>query len=263
LAPYEEMTASDAFHLLDPYSRGASVMHTLRYHLGDDLFFELLKRWAYPDPDDLGNEDGRQCRLVDTEDMKVQAEEVTGIELDPFFSVFFREAAFPQLLVNREYNQTTFEWVTEQNVPLDLNVPVLNNEEEFTVEMENGVGCIAMNINDDLVIDPNEWILMQDPDIILNTDQLNHNDIENQLMQNFPNPFSESTLIFYSISSNQNVSIILYDYMGNEIQVLVDGFHQKGDHSIEFNRTELANGIYFYKMNSENEQITRKLQIVE
>jgi aminopeptidase N len=102
-------------------------MHTLRYHLGDDQFFELLKRWAYPDPDDLGNEDGRQCRLVDTEDLKIQAEEVTGVELDPFWSVFFREANFPQLSVTRETDQTSFEWLTEQNVPLDLNVPITRN----------------------------------------------------------------------------------------------------------------------------------------
>ncbi len=69
LAPYVEMTVQDAFDFNDPYFRGPSVMHTLRYHLGDDQFFELLKRWAYPDPNDLGNEDGRHCRLVDTEDL--------------------------------------------------------------------------------------------------------------------------------------------------------------------------------------------------
>lgn len=263
LAPFEEMTASDAFNFLDPYIRGASVMHTFRYHLGDDLFFELLKRWAYPNPEDLGNEDGRQCRLVNTEDLKIQAEEVTGVELDHFFTVFFREVSFPQLRVTKEFDQTTFEWLTEQDVPLDLNVPILINEEEFTVEMENGTGSIAMSLNDDLEIDPNDWILMQDPDIILNTDNLNYIDKGNKLMQNFPNPFSESTNIYYSVSSRQNMSIILYDYLGNEIQTLTNGFHQKGDYSIELEKSDLSNGMYFYRMIIDEGQITKKLHIID
>ncbi|NPD85339.1 M1 family metallopeptidase [Lentimicrobium sp. L6] len=93
LAPYEDMTASDAFDLLEPYNRGACTMHALRYHLGDEQFFEVLKRWAYLDPDDFGNEDGRQCRLVDTEDLKIQAELVTGVDLAPFWSVFLEKLA--------------------------------------------------------------------------------------------------------------------------------------------------------------------------
>lgn len=263
LAPYEEMTVSDAFNFLDPYIRGASVMHTLRYHLGDDQFFELLKRWAYPDPDDLGNEDGRQCRLVDTEDLKIQAEEVTGAELDPFFTVFFREASFPQLRVTKEFDQTNFEWLTEQNVPLDLNVPITINGEELTVEMENGIGSIAMSINDELDIDPNDWILMQDPDIILSTDNLNYSNNGNQLMQNFPNPFSESTQIYYSVSSRQNISIILYDYLGNEIITLVDENHQKGDYQLKLSRNGLSNGVYYYRLIVDDEQFTKKLHIID
>ncbi len=263
LAPYEEMIASDAFNLLEPYSRGALVMHALRYHLGDDQFFELLKRWAYPDPDDLGNEDGRQCRLVDTEDLKFQAEAVTGIELDPFWSVFFREASFPQLRVTRETEQTSFEWLTEQNVPLDLNVPITINGEEHTVEMVNGNGSIAMSIADNLEIDPNDWILMRDPEIIVGIDDLSFNESENQLMQNYPNPFSVNTVVEFYLSKSQHAKVCIYDQLGNKLFTLTNKVHTKGKHQISFNKGKLPDGLYYYRLISNEGIISKKLQIVD
>ena len=263
LAPYEDMTVSDAFGFLDPYYRGASVMHTLRYHLGDDAFFELLKRWAYPDPDDLGNEDGRQCRLVDTEDLKIQAEEVTGVDLDPFWSVFYREASYPQLIVNRQAEQTSFEWLTEQNVPLDLNVPITINGEEHTVEMENGYGSISMSIEDILEIDPNEWILMQDPEIILGTVDLSLSESENQLMQNYPNPFSENTIIEFYLSKSQHAKVCIYDQLGNKLYTLTNRSHSKGQHQISFNKAKFSDGIYYYRLILNEGIISKKLQIID
>ncbi|MCB2220692.1 MAG: T9SS type A sorting domain-containing protein [Bacteroidetes bacterium] len=263
LAPYEEMTASDAFDFNDPYYRGASVMHTLRYHLGDDLFFELLKRWAYPDPDDLGNEDGRQCRLVNTEDLKIQAEEVTGVELDPFWSVFYREASFPQLKVNRQIGQTSFEWLTEQNVPLDLNVPITINGEAHTVEMENGYGLISMIIEDDLEIDPNEWILMQDPEIIVGINDLSNSEFENRLMQNYPNPFSENTVIEFYLKKSQHAKVRIYDQFGNILFTQTHKVRIKGKHQISFNKGELSAGVYYYQLISDEGIISKKLQIID
>lgn len=263
LAPYEEMIAENAFLFNDPYTRGASVMHTLRYHLGDDQFFELLKRWAYPDPDDLGNEDGRQCRLVNTEDLKIQAEEVTGVELDPFWTVFFREASFPQLIVNRQAEQTTFQWLTEQNIPLDLNVPITINGEEHTVEMENGNGSISMSIEDELEIDPNDWILMQDPEIIVGLDDLSLGERGDQLMQNYPNPFSENTIIEFYLKKSQHAEVCIYDQLGNKLFRLTNKVHMKGKHQISFNKGNLSAGVYYYRLISDEGIISKKLQIIE
>jgi aminopeptidase N len=263
LAPYEEMIAEDAFNFLSPYSRGASVVHTLRYHLGDDQFFELLKRWAYPDPDDLGNEDGRQCRLVNTEDLKIQAEDVTGVELDPFWTVFFREASFPQLEVNRQTDITSFEWLTEQNVPLDLNVPITINGVEHTVVVENGIGSISMNPEDDLEIDPNDWILMEDPEIIVGINDLSISMSENQLMQNYPNPFSENTIIEFYLKKSQHARVCIYDQLGNKLFILTDKVYTKGKHHISFNNGMLSDGIYYYRLISDEGVISRKMHIVK
>ncbi|HJN05432.1 MAG TPA: M1 family metallopeptidase, partial [Bacteroidales bacterium] len=166
LAPREQLTASQGF-ALNPYSRGASVMHTLRYHLGDDEFFNLFERWAYPDSTDFDNTNGRQCRILSTEDMKEQAEEVTGLDLYPFWEVFFREAAYPVLHVVREINEATFTWETENNILLDVDIPITVNGLDETVVMIEGQGSSAISIDDIMEIDPKKWILMAPPSIVV------------------------------------------------------------------------------------------------
>ncbi|NPD85338.1 T9SS type A sorting domain-containing protein [Lentimicrobium sp. L6] len=177
---------------------------------------------------------------------------------------FFREASYPQLKVNREYDQTSFEWLTEQNVPLDLNIPITINGEEYTVEMENGYGSISMGIEDELEIDPNDWILlMQEPEIILGTDYLNNEFSSIQLNQNFPNPFSETTQIGYYVSKSENISIVLFDILGNEIKTLVNKIHLTGNYSISLHRNELSDGVYYYRLISDDGIISKQLQIME
>jgi choice-of-anchor B domain-containing protein len=73
-----------------------------------------------------------------------------------------------------------------------------------------------------------------------------------KLEQNFPNPFNPVTKIKYSISgAGANVKLALYDIRGREVKVLVNGYKKAGSHSIEFNSTGFASGIYFYKLNVE------------
>lgn len=262
LAPAMSMTAGEAFDNLNSYSRGASVMHTLRYHLGDDLFFELLKRWAYPDPNDMDNTNGRLCRILSTQDMKIQAEEVTGMDLDPFFNVFMREASFPDLLVEREYNQTVFQWQTENGVPLDVNIPILINDEEFTVEMTDGQGSIATSFEDDLDIDPDKWILMTQPTISVSVNDLNDLGFSVSLKQNYPNPFSDFTQLEYSISKTSPVSLKLYDMLGNEVYVMVDEEKEAGIYQIDLLASKLQAGTYFYEIQVGDFKKTMKLFVV-
>ncbi|NPD45076.1 M1 family aminopeptidase [Lentimicrobium sp. S6] len=263
LAPLESMTAGQAFGYLNSYGRGAAVMHTLRYHLGDDLFFELMKRWAYPDPNDFDNTNGRLCRILSTEDMKNQAEEVTGIDLYPFFSVFMREASYPDLIVEREYNQTVFQWQTENNIPLDINIPILINGEEYTVEMTNGQGSIEMLIEDDLEIDPDKWILMANPTISVSLNELDKSGAVVKLEQNYPNPFSDFTQIEYSILNTNYVSLKVYNLVGKEVLSLVDEDENTGVYQVNIDGKNLESGIYFYTLKIGNAEKTKKMLVLD
>ena len=261
LAPYANLTAQQGFYL-EPYGRGASVMHTLRYHLGDEMFFELLKRWTYPDSTDYDNTNGRQCRILSTEDMKVQAEDVTGIELDPFWDVFFREISYPYLDVVRGFDETTFNWQTENGVLLDVDVPIKVNGIDMVVEMTDGFGTAAILPDDLLVIDPKQWILMAEPSIITSIGDNYANGEAVQLDQNYPNPFSSSTIISYSVPEAQFISLKVYDIIGNEIASLINEDQSPGDHEVVFDAGDLVGGTYFYRLQLDDLVQTKKMVLI-
>jgi hypothetical protein len=68
------------------------------------------------------------------------------------------------------------------------------------------------------------------------------------LSQNYPNPFNPSTVISYSLPSATNVKLIVYNTLGQTTKVLENGFKNSGNYSVDFNASELASGIYFYKL---------------
>ncbi len=262
LAPREALTADEAFNHLNSYRRGASVMHTLRYHLGDVTFFNLLERWAYPDSSDYNNTNGRLCRILTTDEMKDQAEEVTGTELDPFFEVFFREISYPHLHVARGINEVTFTWETESNVLLDVDIPIRVNGTDQIVEMNDGQGSAVISINDNLVIDPEQWILMATP--IVTSVKGDITTITNyRLEQNYPNPFNPTATIKYQIPELNFVTLKIFDVLGSEIITLVKKEKPAGSYEIEFDGTGLPSGIYYYQLQAGSFVETKKMVLMK
>ena len=262
LAPREELTAEEGFNL-NPYSRGAAVMHSLRYHVGDENFFNLFKRWAYPDTTDYDNTNGVQCRILSTEDMKEEAEEITGLDLYAFFEVFFREASYPKLNIVREVDSARFSWETETDVLLDVNVPIRVNGVDYTVEMIEGEGSFDVTLTDQLLIDPKKWILMASPSIITSVNDELAQDIENSLQQNFPNPFNNSTTIKFTLQENLNVNLKLYDLLGNEVMILIEEELNKGNHEITLDAQNLVTGSYIYRLDAGKYTESKRLYIVK
>jgi len=70
------------------------------------------------------------------------------------------------------------------------------------------------------------------------------------LAQNFPNPFNPSTRIQYQVSSISQVTLKVYDILGNEIITLVNEEKPVGKYEIDFTGSELSSGIYFYQIRS-------------
>jgi hypothetical protein len=71
------------------------------------------------------------------------------------------------------------------------------------------------------------------------------------LSQNYPNPFNPSTKIYYELPTNGRVKLFIYDISGREIKTLVNEIKQAGKYSAEFNGTQFASGVYFYRIQVE------------
>ena len=70
------------------------------------------------------------------------------------------------------------------------------------------------------------------------------------LKQNYPNPFNPTTVISYSIPKSSNVSIKVFDVLGNLILTLVNQNQETGSYKVNFDASSLSNGIYFYKISA-------------
>ena len=84
------------------------------------------------------------------------------------------------------------------------------------------------------------------------------------LSQNYPNPFNPTTNITYSIEKQGAVSLVVYNLLGNEIARLVDNQIQTaGSHIISFDASSLSSGVYFYKLQTNNTSVTKKMLLMK
>ena len=84
------------------------------------------------------------------------------------------------------------------------------------------------------------------------------------LYQNYPNPFNPSTVIPYNLPQTGNVSITLYNLLGQKIITLFNGFKQAGFHEFKWNGknehgVEVAGGIYICETTFSNQRNTIKI----
>ncbi len=83
------------------------------------------------------------------------------------------------------------------------------------------------------------------------------------LYQNYPNPFNPTTTINYQIPKYGMVTIKIYDILGREIKTLVNEYKPAGRYNITFNASNLASGVYFYRLQAGEFTETKKLLLLK
>ena len=83
------------------------------------------------------------------------------------------------------------------------------------------------------------------------------------LYQNYPNPFNPVTTIRFLVETHHNASLRVYDNMGRLVATLVDGQLQPGEYEVLWDASNIASGVYFYRLTTDNRQITRKLVLLK
>lgn len=83
------------------------------------------------------------------------------------------------------------------------------------------------------------------------------------LSQNYPNPFNPTTSISFNLPEATNVSLSVYNMIGQKVAVLVDGRRTAGEHTVAFDASSLSSGVYIYRLRSGSMTITKKMTLLK
>ena len=103
--------------------------------------------------------------------------------------------------------------------------------------------------------------------------QIHHQVDQTRLLQNYPNPFNPETWIPFELESASPVTINIYDQQGQQVRQLDVGYKVAGPHHSHQDAAYwdgrnswgeyVASGIYFYRIETDNNKETRKMVILK
>jgi hypothetical protein len=141
------------------------------------------------------------------------------------------------ILLNNAASYTQFA------LPITYIDPASPNRCILSFQILNPVGGINVTLGSEMYLD----------DLELSMDMVSDVEDESQplafqLEQNYPNPFNPSTKINYSIPQQGNVTLKVYDVLGNEVATLINEEKSAGNYEVNFNDSGLSSGVYLYKI---------------
>ncbi len=84
------------------------------------------------------------------------------------------------------------------------------------------------------------------------------------LEQNYPNPFNPSTRINFTLGKTSNVKLIIYDILGQKVATLINNqMLSAGAHTVQFDARNLASGVYFYRIESGDFSLVKKMMLLK
>lgn len=86
---------------------------------------------------------------------------------------------------------------------------------------------------------------------------------EYSLSQNYPNPFNPETKIQFSLPQNKHIRLAVFNTIGKEVALLVNGFLNSGTYEYSWDASGYASGVYFYKLESENFSHVKKMILLK
>jgi hypothetical protein len=94
-------------------------------------------------------------------------------------------------------------------------------------------------------------------------DHINQTVLEFSLSNNYPNPFNPTTNIPYYLPKDSRVSIIVYNIHGQKVKELINEFKPAGSYQVTFNSSDLASGVYFYRIKAGDFVKTKRMLLIK
>lgn len=256
-------TSTEEIYGNDIYFKGAWVLHTLRYVIGDDLFFESLQRFLYPDPSLKKVKDGSHCRLVSSEEFIQTVERVSKQNLDWFFNIYLRQAQLPILQNWIEDKTLHLAWKTPDDEPFLMNVQVKVGDQVHVVDMSSGHGLLELDPFVPPNIDPEHRILKVEQRINTLAQEFADLPLHYRLEQNYPNPFNSETTIEFTIPEPARVQVEIFNMRGERVETIVNAHFEADTHRLVWDAINVPSGTYTYKISANDFVDLKKLILIK
>lgn len=166
------------------------------------------------------------------------------------------------------------------NYDLFLNLPDADSNLHFNPSYSVRVANLNLwdaqngynKLNLELVIDststgtPYSGNLFFTPLIISSVDdQINEliNEQNELKLKSFPNPFNNTTKILFKVGNSSNITLRLYNLLGEQIDTLINDYRLKGSYEVNLNAASLTSGIYYCVLTSENSSVATKIILLK
>jgi hypothetical protein len=87
--------------------------------------------------------------------------------------------------------------------------------------------------------------------------------VQFELKQNYPNPFNPTTTISWQSPVGSHQTLKVYDVLGNEVATLVNEYREAGRYEVTFDASNLASGMYLYRLQSGSFVETKKMILIK
>jgi hypothetical protein len=155
----------------------------------------------------------------------------------------------PNVYINGEGPSSSYQWGPyDQLFDIPANAYSIENEIKFTSP--------ARSVQMIMIEGGNNYVSANDK---ANSEMIH----SYHLYQNYPNPFNPSTQINFEISEKSFISLKVCNLLGDEVEELAGKEYSAGMHSVMFDASHLANGIYFYTLKTRDFIKTRKMMILK
>ena len=169
-----------------------------------------------------------------------------------------------------EFNGTEAQ-VTSARMPAVVSDLVIDNPEGVALSQEttiNGTLRLQSGVFDNTIpftLGPNGSISFEGGSLLVDVASETENELPETFFvdQNFPNPFNPSTVVRYGLPAASDVTVRVFNMLGQEVRTIAEGHKTAGVHELAFDAARLSSGIYLYRVEAGDLAITRRMILIE
>ncbi len=166
--------------------------------------------------------------------------------------------AFADIAAFADPDDALFKPVVGKRIRVDFAI----NDADLTGARE-GILTYSPNNEDQSYLDPSRWLYTWIGDQFVGVEDEAVHPVEFGLLQNYPNPFNPTTQIQYKIAKQTNVSLKVFNLLGEEVASLVNDVKAAGTYVVEFDASTFATGLYIYQINAGSFVTSKKMMLIK